>query len=400
MSETRFEVKIPSTRDFISTWNNWIIGKVNKQFKRNKDRVPDFIQEVYIRLLQKNFVERWFYKYLTDEYVNEEQVCKILGISKGEAPKGFHPSIVGENKQDSLWKISDILKSTNFCHESYFYSPQNHTIPTSKVLKLLGHKDDEFGALESLYRQGRLYPSELTEHDCKRNRTITNNSDISSSHKGECHLCEKGKASLKKNGLSLANRWVDNPKEALKLRWNDSQLAPLIKSYRRKSWIKTIPDYIIRFKDHNIQAGLLKYAEILISNSVRNKFKSMKNREDVEEFALQNSKAPEFSNNDLFSLEVNEDDEVKRVLVDTNSTTPFASVEMEIDINALMSLARLSSQEIQVVQSISLREQNIQDYSRQTGMPVQTIQEIHDDSLNKLRKAAQKQKLALGYLST
>lgn len=320
-------MSIPTSNGFVTQYNRWIHQKVSVHFKRNKDRIPDITQDVIVRLLSKDFIGRWFFKHLSDDLVDRSQAEKICGRSLS-GTRSVSPQYGESKNPNSLWKIRDILGLCDFDYNSYYYSPQNHTIPTSKVLELLG--ETSVSVLESLYRQGRLYPSGFTEH-------VHDNEDIS-----HCSICNGEKKKLHRNGLSLNTRWVDSENAAMQLRWNDSQLTPLLRTFKGRNCVKSIPHYIMRPPGQmTIDAGLLKYTNMIISNCVYNSFKSIGRRQDLEFYADSASSSAEENS----SIET----------IQNQSTIPpsgpfdpipgFSDSEVNYDLGRLMTISGLSPEE-------------------------------------------------------
>ena len=75
-------VAIPTNESFLIQWNTWIYSKVSKRFKRDRERILDTVQNVRLRLIQKDFIGRWFFKHLTNDIVDLIQAERILGGSK------------------------------------------------------------------------------------------------------------------------------------------------------------------------------------------------------------------------------------------------------------------------------------------------------------------------------
>ncbi len=241
-------IAIPTNQSFLTQWYPWTAGKVARHFKRDKERCQDTAQNVRLRLLSKNFIGRWFYKHLTDELVDKAQAEHILGgkvplayIGSVQPVYGRRSSLKGYGKDQrvkpnspeeqpndtTIWRVSDLLGFAKFDYERYFYSIQNHTIDSSRVLRLLGYDADNFSALESLYRQGKLKPSELTDHECQEFvRSIEKRGDqcgvndcnkkhyslgycsnhYHMSRVRSCSACEHGRELLRQRGVSLAHR--------------------------------------------------------------------------------------------------------------------------------------------------------------------------------------------------
>lgn len=407
-------VEIPSARDFLKTWDSWVYSRVTRMYKRNKSRIQDTVQNVKLRLLQKDFIGRWFFKHLVDELVDLEQATRILGgISPYPADgqiKYFvvKPFIRRTPREMSLWRVRDLLAYAKFDYDSYYYSVQNHSIDSAKVLLLLGHSEDEYGVLESLYRQGRLRPSEFDDHACIEREDLLLARPSSGCRepgcmfkhfsRGFCKLhygrsrsvscghCTEARATLRRRGLSLQHRWIDSPKEASKLRWMDTQLRPLLRGYRKQNVVRSVPSYIMRPRgEPDIRAGLLKYTEIVISNAVRNDFKLMARHDDLDTFVATNALSPETSNADVLAHESGEDDSMRILYRDPNSSAPFVHVEFSQDIQRIVNGSGLDEKEQDVLYWLDLREESVGEYAQRNGMTKTVVNQLHQTVMEKLR---------------
>lgn len=412
-------VAIPSNESFLTQWNPWIHSKVAKHFKRDKERILDSVQNVRLRLLSKDFISRWFLKHLKDEIVDLSQAQRILGGAKVTFissipsideidPSCNNPSCIKRRKkghgcsrscEKSLWRISDLLKYAKFDFVRYFYSPQNHTISSSRVLRLIGYSEgitdhvcngefcqvckeivyppEAYSVLESLYRQGRIKPSELTEHYC----------DGSAS----CSECRHGRALLKSRHLSLADKWDDSHVAAAKLRWNDSQLIPFLRNYGGTNIVHSVPAYIMRKPDKSgrvlgIDAGLLKYVEIIISNEVVNDFKRISRSDDITSGVFNKGMGPEFSNTELVAFEGEENEEMSnRIFRDSNSLGKFESYECRRDVAVLINEAGLTDEERGAIESVELMEMTVRRYAEKIGVTVPRVHRARASAMRKLR---------------
>lgn len=414
-------VPIPSSVSFLPQWNPWIHSKVSKHFKRDKDRIQDTVQNVRLRLLQKDFIGRWFFKHLRDEVVDLGEACRILGGAQvtfiGQIPSldvpnddCQTPKCVSRRRKGlgcsracpkSLWRVSDLLSYAQFDYDRYYYSPQGHTIDSERVLRLIGypvgsfvpkhkcsgdgcqgckavaHTPGAYAILESLYRQGKLKPAELTEHECSRTAS--------------CVGCEHGRSLLRTRGLSLADRWDDSPQLASKLRWNDSQLVPFLRHWRGKNLVHETPQYIMRCPDEDghvlgIDAGLLKYVEIIINNEVVNDFKRMSRSDDVTRGVFNKGLSPEFSNSDLVALESEEGEERPRqIFRDLSSLDGFNELENKHDVRSLIEEADLTEEERDAIMSVELMEMTVRQYAEKAGMPVPRVHRVRASAMRKLR---------------
>jgi hypothetical protein len=439
----KFPISIPTSQSFLKQWHNWTHAQVAKRWKRDKDRIPDVVQNVRIRLLSKDIIGRWFYKHLTDEYVDRSQaeyilysgcpddrrfknlICEelirphsdrswqtrlqfdilaknriqsYLNHSQSKGGIVFNDSlkpVFGDRTDpNSIWKISDILEVSNFNYERYYYSIQNHTINTASILYLLGYgpkgmsmkdatKDSNtewcishFGSLQSLYRQGRMLPSEMTEHECFKSP--------------DCPMCKSGRLSLKLKKLSLAHDWKDPSitNQILKLRWNDGQLKPFLRDWKKSNKIKTTPLYIMRDSAvQGIEAGLLKYALIMIDNAVKNEFKSLGRTDDLGFSVLNNGVSPETMDSDSIVWEKDEDSESSliRTFVDIQSTQAFSNSEVRQDISKIIRLARLTDQEVDAIIGIDLSESTVRIYADKNNLSMQYVREIRSSAIKKIK---------------
>lgn len=381
-------IKIVSNGDFLEKWHNWITHRVSLRFKRNKARVPDVAQDVRCRLLSKDFIGRWFYNHLTADLLDATQTSRVLGLE--EKSLSFISNIptangLKRNDENALWRVSSVLEYAQFDYVRYYYSIQNHTIDTSKMLRLLGYEEGKFNSLASLYRQGRLLPSELTEHQCIGD-------------KKSCPDCEKGRASLHRRGLSLANDWESSEVRTAvqKLRWNDKQLEAFLRNWRNKNRIVCTPNYIMRpLGDKGVDAGLLKYADIIIQNTVANRFKQIGRSDDLEDTVdgenvpLNDGKSPTFSTEDTVGWESDDaSGNSRRVYRDVMSSEMFDSFERKYDASSLITRAQLSEDEQGVVKAIEMMEMTARQYSEVSHLTIPRIHKLHTVALRKLRQVA------------
>ena len=416
-------VQIPTTPEFLEKWHIWIQGKVAKHYKRDKERIPDTSQRVRLRLLSKDFIARWFFKHLTDDLVDLPEMIRMTGNQHANHNNKIYPIYGSRSDKNSLWRVADILNLVNFDYERYFYSVQNHTIETDKFLRLLGYfrKDEsgkisidieDYGILESLYRQGRIKPSELTDHDCQF-KGVSKSSDgvctvsgctakhfsrgfcklhYSQSRKNSCPECDKGRALLNQKGVSLARRWSDPAvaKVVAKLRWNDSQLIPFLRNWQKGNALKSMPRYIMRHpKEATIDAGLLRYANMVIDNDVFNHFKSMIRSDDIAQVTLDVKSDPDQVSSDKMYWEVSEIDSSKTpVFIDTGSYEAFQDSEYRFDIRSLMSRASLSDVEIDIISKVDLEESSIAEVSSILGISSSKINRIRSSALDKMRRSS------------
>ena len=440
---TLFPIAIPTDEHFLKQWYPWTAGKVARHFKRDKERCHDTAQNVRLRLLSKRFISRWFFKHLTDELVDRQQAEKILGgVFKDKDNKspvlsfvggvqhiyGHRSSLAGYGKDEkaspefpgqipndtSIWRISDLLTYAKFDYERYFYSIQSHTIDSPKVLRLLGYDPNNFSVLESLYRQGKLKPAELTDHFCKEvRRSIDKRGDLcgvpdckndhysmgyctnhySLSREKSCPECDHGRDILRNRGLSLASRW--NRPEVLdavqKLRWNDTQLKPYLRAWRRQNRVKSTPEFIMRRSPKmGIDAGLLKYAEMVIDHEVVNDFKRMGRSDDLSTMVLKNPLSPEYGDAEIVAYDSDEKDKedtgsIQRVIRDANAMGKFSQAEGIHDIRRLVAAANLTDEESDIIIAIDLGDMTARQYSEKYNVPIPKVHRTLQSGHRKLQ---------------
>lgn len=414
-------VDIPSNQSFLKQWHPWIHREVSKLFKRNPDRIDDSVQNARLRLLSKDFIGRWFFNPshgLDQEIVDRTQAERILGGAPIVYIGSIYP-IEGSpprSSPNSLWRVIDLLNYAKFDYKRYYYSIQRHTINSKRVLELLGYPPKSYESLASLYRQGRLKPSEFTEHACSGVK---------------CSECKKGRESLKNKKLSLAHRWDDPSVEdyVKKLRWNDAQLAPFLRSWRRDNIVSTVPLYIMRqpgdlavkycpkckAKGSNwhtikelspfhgpvaccnsceykysltpgIDAGLLKYASFVIRNEVKNNFKSLTRNDDLSRMIFNDGVSSGDDESELIGWEADEEDgSCQCVVLDPKAKAQFDTSDVQSDITTLINGADLTNEELEVLRSIDLLEMTVRQYAKQSGKRVPRIHRVRNFALRKLR---------------
>lgn len=380
-----FPIPIPDNQSFLRQWYQWTQSVVSERFRRNHDRIPDVAQEVRLRLIAKDFIGRWFFKHLTDELVDKSQAERILGGAAITYIGALSPVQGRRSSPDSLWRVKDLLDFAKFDHRRYYYSIQNHTIDTETVLSLIGYPEGNYTILQSLYRQGRLRPAELTEHECKR-------LGVTGAPPEACPACLHGTALLKSRGLSLAHDWMDpSVRQAVsRLRWNDSQLRPFLRGWRKMNFVKASPSYVMRpDRRSSVDAGLLKYAKILITNTVNNCFKQMQRGEDITVSVLNKGMSPELSNDDNVGWEPDESSETGlcRTIKDTQAPSRAAELDVRRDLFALIARAGLTADERAVITGVDLEDVTSQIFAKSSGMTVAKVQRLRSSALQKLRVA-------------
>jgi len=396
-------IQIPTNPDFLKQWHPWIHGKVAKHFKRDKSRMSDTAQNVRLRLLTKDFIGRWFFKHLKDELVERNEAERMLGgvpvalighlkpaliVPKGQCEvastkyAAFDESqrrwLDGlKDKKVRLYRVADVLAYARFDYERFYYSVQNHTIDSDKVLRLLGYPPGQYTALQSMWRKRGFRPSELTEHEC---------------HGAECQECERGRTLIRNRGVSLAHNWAEPAAAAAaaKLRWNDSQLKPYLREWRKVNMLKATPRCIVRLAPNpGIDAGLLKYAQIIVDNEVTNDFKRMSRSDDLESFVRTGGVCPEMSNDDVMGWDADNrpqgEERPERVFRDTSSGSRVREFEHIRDLRTVMKNSGLTDEEVDVIKKLDLDEVSARTYSESTGMAVARVNRLRASALGKMR---------------
>ncbi len=314
---------------------------------------------------------------------DQDQVQKLLKspCARSHARKKGCP----RSCESSLWRVSDLLDYARFDYERYYYSIQGHTIDSDKVLRLLGCAPGRYSVLQSMQRQGRLLPSELTDHDCKRKGAV-------GAPPSSCSGCVHGLSLLRARGLSLADDWSSGAGAvaAARLRWNDSQLSGFLRDWRRTNTIFAAPQYVMRTSlKPGVTAGLLKYAEMVIDHEVFNDFKRMGRSDDLSSAVLNKSVSPEFSDSESVAWEGGGDGEESRdrVIRDVRSMSKFSDFEDAHDLAKLLEASDLTDEEMDALKNVDLGSMSVRQYADSTGKAVPRIHRIRTSAIRKLRGA-------------
>jgi len=286
----------------------------------------------------------------------------------------------------SMWRVGDLLDFARFDYERYYYSIQNHTIDSDKVLRLMGCEPGRYSVLQSMQRQGRLLPAELTEHACKRKGVI-------GAPPSACPGCEHGIGLLRSRGLSLADDWSGPSASVLaaKLRWNDSQLAGFLRDWRKTNTVFASPQYIMRTSPKpGIIAGLLKYAEMVIDHEVYNDFKRMARSDDLSCSVLNKSVSPEFSDSESVAWEGGDGEESRgdRVIRDVRALSKFSEFENAHDLARLLEESDLTEEESHALLHVDLGDMTVRQYANMVGKPVPRVHRVRTSAMNKLRESS------------
>jgi DNA-directed RNA polymerase specialized sigma24 family protein len=379
-------VPIPDEQFFLKQWYQWTHMRVARLFKRDKSRIADSVQRVRCRLLQKEFTARWFFKHLKEELVDKTQAERILGGAPITFIGTLKPVVGHRTESTSLWRVSDLLHFARFNHERYFYSIQNHTIDSDHMLQLLAYEPHEYHKLQSLWRQGRILPAELTEHECYRRN------HVGMSPK-ECNECKRGLASLRARGITLATDWqnADLIPTLKRMRWNDSQLQGFLRRWRKTNMVFSTPQYIMRLAPINgqppgIDAGLLAYVSRIINNETINDFKRLSRTDDMSRTSYGSesiSDNSEVSNHDV----INDNEYVSNIPGDKDSAASYMNVECQRDIASLIASAQLNNEERDALLAVDLMEVTVRQYAKTVGIEPHVINKIRNIALEKLKIA-------------
>lgn len=424
MKDQLVRVIIPTTNEFLNQWHLWIQGKVAKHFKRDKERIPDIAQRARLRLLSKDFVSRWFFKHLTDDLIDTDQAIAMLGGVKIQYIGSISPREGSRISPDAMWCIKDILNFAKFDYERYFYSIQDHTLDTDKFVRYLGlgsldssgrwvPDTNSYATLQSLYRQGRVRPSEFTEHYCKeKNSAIPHevgfcgvqgcnkkhfskgycSGHYASRRKSSCPECDSGRDDLLSKGISLASDW-SNPgvsKAVSKLRWNDRQLEPFLRDWNNSNRIKSLPRYILRKpSEATVDAGLLKYANMIIDNDVVNAFKSLGRTDDKPKSDTDTS-----DDEGVVVQLHNGHSESGEDVVDDGSDQGMSDVEDREGVKNIMVKSGLSDLEMKVVYLIDIDGWTSKDLAENMSLTVARINGIRSSALAKMRSLVKEEHFA------
>jgi DNA-directed RNA polymerase specialized sigma24 family protein len=179
-----------------------------------------------------------------------------------------------------------------------------------------------------------------------------------------------------------------------KLRWNDGQLTPYLRNWNNKNGLFCTPEYVMRpVGDKGVDAGLLKYVDIIIQNTVANLFKKIGRTDDLEgvlngeNVPLNNGKSAQFSDVELVGWESEDDSwQSRRVYKDMMSSKAFEAFEQKYDTDTLMNLAELTNDEERVINAIEIMEMTARQYSEASNLTIPKIHRLHTMAIRKLRK--------------
>jgi len=373
----RFIVPIHSNQSFVVQWHNWIHKQVSRHFKHGKDRIQDTVQDVIARLLHKDFIGRWFFKHLRDEFVDRGEAERMLGgVSLSTPRRNIKPFDGKCSDLDSLWRVGDVLSFAGFDFDRYYYTPQNHTIDSDRFLQLLGYPEGDYNPLKSMWRQGRIRPSEFTDHSCKPD---------------DCSECKKGLEYLRarKVSLSSCHDWSspESRYHAQRMRWNDSQVSPFLRNWRGMNMISTTPRHIIRLSpNRGVDAGLLSYAQKVIDNHVVNCFKRMTRWDDMSIHTFNKGVSPEFSDSESVADDGEDEDENRvRVIRDTSASKGFVEYESQHDALKVCDSDVLTDAERRVLIDVDLSDRSVKEYADSIGSRSHSINKTRNNAITKLR---------------
>ena len=202
----------------------------------------------------------------------------------------------------------------------------------------------------------------------------------------------KGLYSLKLKGLSLAHNWnsLSVRDAVLHLRWNDRQFKRFLRDWRHTNKVKALPKHLVRPTNHGIDAGLLKYAQMVIDHEVVNDFKRISRADDTSIGVFNKGMSPEFGNEDTVAWETSEEETEKpdRIIRDPSSMNAFGEFEQYRDLFKLISASGLTDVEKEVIQGTDLSEISVRSYAKNRGVPISQINKIRESALEKLRNCS------------
>jgi DNA-directed RNA polymerase specialized sigma24 family protein len=408
-----YRVDIPVNNEFLTNWHHWVHGKVSRHFKRDKERIVDAVQAVRLRLLSKEFIERWFLKHLRDEFITRDQAEAMLGCSLAKMSGSNSRPIpyLGEIRtlkqglDTSLWKVDDLLSYASYDHARYFYSPQGYTVDSDTALWLMGYSAGEYQKLKSAFRRGCILPAEFTEHCCVAPRSVLPKTHILANDgkrkrvnvESPCPECRRGKESLRLRGLSLASKdkWEDPivSSAVKKLRWNDKQFTCFLRGWNDTNMIKCIPRYVMRpSPDDKIIAGLLKYASLVIDHEVVNEFKRLSKTDDLHMTVFNNGASPD---EDYKAFEPDDsEDHPELTFRDPYAQSDFVDQEYRHDLLNLVAGCIFSADEEDVLEHVDFGDMSVREYADTHGLSIPRVHRLRNSVIRKLRECVQSDTVA------
>ena len=140
-------------------------------------------------------------------------------------------------------------------------------------------------------------------------------------------------------------------------------------------------------KEATIDAGLLRYANMVVDHDVFNHFKSMIKTDDISYVVLDVKSDPDSASFEKVYVENDETDSNKtQVFIDHNASNQFHESELRNDVYALINKANLSEIEKEIIKIVDLQETSISDVSARMSMSPARINRIRTNALSKLRE--------------
>jgi DNA-directed RNA polymerase specialized sigma24 family protein len=136
-----------------------------------------------------------------------------------------------------------------------------------------------------------------------------------------------------------------------------------------------------------IDAGLLKYASIIITNEVNNEFKSLGRTDDISRVSCSSNLSPEFGDAESLAFDADSEDGSPRIISDHAAIEKFVEVENQTDIAALLKQSTITPDELAAIEALDILGQAARDYSRQINVPVTKVHKLHLSGLKKLKSA-------------
>jgi DNA-directed RNA polymerase specialized sigma24 family protein len=211
-----------------------------------------------------------------------------------------------------------------------------------------------------------------------------------------CPACVRGKELLKARGISLAHRWTEPDVAAAvaRLRWNDGQLKPFLRSWRRQNIVQNTPLYVMREANKDgipagVDAGLLKYAEMVINHEVVNDFKRISRGDDMSMMVFNKGLSPDMGDDETVAWEsddMSDDPSARqRVFRDVTAHIRYEEMETHRDLAAIVAAAGLTSEESEVIQALDIQEMTVREYADLHGKNIQRVNRVRVSAFRKLR---------------
>jgi DNA-directed RNA polymerase specialized sigma24 family protein len=138
-----------------------------------------------------------------------------------------------------------------------------------------------------------------------------------------------------------------------------------------------------------IDAGLLKYAEMVIDNEVVNDFKRMSRAEDLSITVLNGGQSPEYGNHETVAWDSDDKERedsssIQPVIRDVGSMNQYVQAERWHDVQRLVEAANLTDEELNVIKFVDLEDMSVRQYSDKHNVTVARVHRILSSAHHKL----------------